>query len=500
MTAGDGGAHGACGDLGALKPVVRSVFEGRDEGASLSRKKLAKQVGKKARDAGIAPAVEDRDKFTKELRRILADASALKKLGLRDAGDDAVALRKKGDKKRAREEKAADGGAEEKQKRSKRQKREKVKVVKDADEYVLPKVDPTKIYSMTEDEIESAVRTAIHAVDARFKGLGSRRSSGENLWKVQDQRDDFKTGPYSQQEKDILRLAVKTFAQVRGLSATDPAPWLTRSQKYPEARCCHHVFHEVLPHRRLRSLREAAIRMFHPDNNAGAWSVEDDRRLLQLVREHGRRWNMIGGLLGRFHASCKDRFKELKPVADTPIDEALEDEDPKQGMNKERFSEEEIEALRRILRELVGEDVDVPKVSWSAVSDAMVREGHLRNARQCQRFYDYHLEQSLKAAGKWGAGQDDALLDFLVRGVTKKGWLFEYQVPWDKAVRGRSAEVCKRRWLGMKRAIKGGVSMELGEVVRTLEQLREHKRRKKERAEGGGKSGEQEGAGSDVEE
>lgn len=40
----------------------------------------------------------------------------------------------------------------------------------------------------------------------------------------------------------------------------------------------------------------------------GRWTPEEDAQLLQLVSEKGRRWTEIGGMLGRYPLSCRDRW------------------------------------------------------------------------------------------------------------------------------------------------------------------------------------------------
>lgn len=43
----------------------------------------------------------------------------------------------------------------------------------------------------------------------------------------------------------------------------------------------------------------------------GVFTEDEDRRLLDLVDQHGRKWKLIGQELGRLPEQCRDRWRHI---------------------------------------------------------------------------------------------------------------------------------------------------------------------------------------------
>lgn len=64
-----------------------------------------------------------------------------------------------------------------------------------------------------------------------------------------------------------------------------------------------------LPERSLMSIHNFVHRRFNPDNYKGNWTHEEEQRLLELVEEHGRKWNEISKHFNRTERNLRDKYR-----------------------------------------------------------------------------------------------------------------------------------------------------------------------------------------------
>ena len=68
---------------------------------------------------------------------------------------------------------------------------------------------------------------------------------------------------------------------------------------------------ECLPGRSVQSIHNYCHRTFHPYNYKGFWTKKEEEDLLTLVKEHGKKWELIGKELQRTATNVKDKYKQL---------------------------------------------------------------------------------------------------------------------------------------------------------------------------------------------
>jgi hypothetical protein len=68
---------------------------------------------------------------------------------------------------------------------------------------------------------------------------------------------------------------------------------------------------ECLPNRSVQSVHNFCHRKYHPNNYKGAWSSQEEKDLLTLVKEHGKKWTLIASKMERTPTNVKDKYKEL---------------------------------------------------------------------------------------------------------------------------------------------------------------------------------------------
>ena len=71
------------------------------------------------------------------------------------------------------------------------------------------------------------------------------------------------------------------------------------------------VISECLPNRSVQSIHNFCHRKYHPNNYKGYWTSEEEKELLTLVKEHGKKWVLIASKMDRTPVNVKDKYKEL---------------------------------------------------------------------------------------------------------------------------------------------------------------------------------------------
>ena len=71
------------------------------------------------------------------------------------------------------------------------------------------------------------------------------------------------------------------------------------------------VISECLPNRSVQSIHNFCHRKYHPNNYKGYWTAEEEKELLTLVKEHGKKWVLIASKMDRTPVNVKDKYKEL---------------------------------------------------------------------------------------------------------------------------------------------------------------------------------------------
>ena len=147
--------------------------------------------------------------------------------------------------------------------------------------------------------------------------FGKRWLSVETLKKLEESTGKkFKRGKFSRQEKQVIRNALEEFCKEKGLGPEDFIEVFFNAkqqggQRYNDERF-KKVFVEVaekLEGRPVLLVYQCMRRMFHPGNQRGRWTKEDDDQLQKLFLIHGPDWETIGITMGRYGMSVRDRFR-----------------------------------------------------------------------------------------------------------------------------------------------------------------------------------------------
>jgi myb proto-oncogene protein len=147
----------------------------------------------------------------------------------------------------------------------------------------------------------------------------------------------------------------------------------------------------------------------------GKWTAEEDAKLIEGVRKHGKEWVAVAALVpGRMDKLCRQRWADnLEPNTDRKVGRWREEEDAK-----------------------LTDAVQKHGKDWVAVA-ALVPGRN--NVQCCHRWVDGLDPGTSRKKGKWTAEEDAKLID----AVSKHGndWVAVAAL-----VPGRTNEKCSKRW------------------------------------------------------
>jgi len=120
----------------------------------------------------------------------------------------------------------------------------------------------------------------------------------------------YKRGAFSPEEVEILKHALCRYVKENGLGEQGLLRLITH-YKDNETRGAWTKIAEALPDRTVQSCHNLIRNRFHPGNYKGRWTEEEEKELLALVEEKGRKWQEIAEELGRTPTNVRDKYKSL---------------------------------------------------------------------------------------------------------------------------------------------------------------------------------------------
>jgi Myb-like DNA-binding protein REB1 len=183
---------------------------------------------------------------------------------------------------------------------------------------------------------------------------------------------------------------------------------------------------------------------------------------IRAVADLGQQWEKVSEIVGRMSSDCRDRYRNHIANREVRVT----------GV----WTKEEEEELTAIVTEMTiqqGKDFD-NDVFWGKVSDRM---GNRRGRQQCRIKWTDSLSKTVKNEGqkpRWSA-QDAYILvhkvdSMNVRDDTEIDWKTLPDSDWNLW----SAHSLQRRWLTMKRGIKGYEDMTHQEIMDILRVKKAH--------------------------
>ncbi|KAF9534704.1 hypothetical protein CPB83DRAFT_866090 [Crepidotus variabilis] len=272
----------------------------------------------------------------------------------------------------------------------------------------------------------------------------------------------YKKGKFSAIEEQQLKGAIEKYQHEKQISSEQLIDLIfTKSDKTKDATFWSELTLAV-PLRPIIAVYHHVRRSYHPMQPLGEWQPEEDKKLIQAIADLGQQWEKISVRVSRRAADCRDRYRNHIVNKDIRIT----------GV----WSKEEEQQLTQIVTDMTvnqGKDID-NDVFWGKVSELM---GGKRGRQQCRIKWTDALSKTVKNEGqkpRWS--QQDAYIlvhkvDSLnVRDDTEIDWKLISDPDWNLW----SAHTLQRRWLTLKKSVKGYEDMTHQDIMEILRLKKAH--------------------------
>ena len=127
----------------------------------------------------------------------------------------------------------------------------------------------------------------------------------------------YRRGRFSEEEKDLAKRLTLKFCKDQNMSLEQFKRVFFDEMGSREGTCVSNTgrlssfFVDVAQHfggRPVVAVYECLKRIYHPGNHRGPWTPEEDDILLKAYQKHGPKWTVIGKELNRLGINCRDRY------------------------------------------------------------------------------------------------------------------------------------------------------------------------------------------------
>ncbi|KAG2013292.1 nucleolar protein [Coprinopsis cinerea AmutBmut pab1-1] len=273
----------------------------------------------------------------------------------------------------------------------------------------------------------------------------------------------YKKGKFSATEAQQLADAIEAHRQAHQLTEAQILDIIFPKNEKQRNNQFWTELTRAVPQRPIVAVYHHVRRTHHPLKQQGNWTADEDAALKQAVADLGQQWEKVSQRVGRMSSDCRDRYRNHIVGRDVR----------KNGP----WSKEEEDELTRIVTDMTvkqGRDPDTD-VFWGRVSELM---GGRRGRQQCRIKWTDSLSKLLKTGEgekpRWS--QQDAYI--LVHKVDSLNVRDDTEIDWktlpDPDWNLWSAHSLQRRWLTMKKSIKGYEDMTHQEIMDILRVKKAH--------------------------
>ncbi|KAF8076560.1 nucleolar protein [Lyophyllum atratum] len=272
----------------------------------------------------------------------------------------------------------------------------------------------------------------------------------------------YKKGKFSAIEEQQIQTAMENYRIMKGLAEEQMMELIYPTSEKNRDNAFWSELTSAVPQRPIIAVYHHVRRLHHPLQKLGKWSSQEDAALVQAVTDLGQQWEKVSTRVGRRSADCRDRYRNHMVNRDVRVTGP--------------WSKAEEEELTRIVTDIKikqGLDTD-NEVFWGRVSELM---GGKRGRQQCRIKWTDALSKTIKNEGqkpRWS--QQDAYI--LVHKVDSLNVRDDTEIDWKTIADPQwnlwSAHTLQRRWLTMKRGIKGFEDMTHQEIMDILRLKKAH--------------------------
>ncbi|GJJ69470.1 hypothetical protein EMPS_01816 [Entomortierella parvispora] len=202
----------------------------------------------------------------------------------------------------------------------------------------------------------------------------------------------YRTGTFSENEDQLIRQTIREYLVRNSMPADAIELWFQNGDARnnvgkEELKPLWVEIARRLETRPLLNIYLHVRRMFHPQNNIGVWTKEDDNKLVELFAKHKGQWTNIGLELGRMADSCRDRYRNNLKDRNTMVS----------GSWKPYEDRLMLSIMQEIALKQKKSSILESSLMWTAISEKM---GGSRSRHQCRHRYNQTLQAKIER-GEW---------------------------------------------------------------------------------------------------
>ncbi|KAF9175813.1 RNA polymerase I enhancer binding protein [Mortierella sp. AD011] len=124
----------------------------------------------------------------------------------------------------------------------------------------------------------------------------------------------YRTGTFSAHEDQVIKQTIREYLSRHNMEESSLVRWFQGGdgKAQVEKNELKPLWVEIAVRLETRPLLNIYLhvrRLYHPQNNVGQWTKQDDAKLIELHAKHKGQWTTIGQELGRMADSCRDRYR-----------------------------------------------------------------------------------------------------------------------------------------------------------------------------------------------
>ncbi|KAI9466939.1 hypothetical protein BJY52DRAFT_1235377 [Lactarius psammicola] len=266
----------------------------------------------------------------------------------------------------------------------------------------------------------------------------------------------YKKGKFSAIEEQQLAGAIESYKDVNRIDEAGFHDLIFAKNGAGKNNAFWSAITAAVPMRPIIAVYHHVRRTNHPLRAQGKWMPSEDESLKAAIQELGQQWERVSARVGRMASDCRDRYRNhIQNSEDRAVGTWTKDEEMR---------------LTEIVTDMTvkqGKDMD-NDVFWGIVSQRM---GNKRGRQQCRIKWTDALSKTFKNNGtkpRWSSR--DAYI--LVHKVDSLNVRDDSEIDWktlpDPNWNLWSAHTLQRRWLTMKRSVRGYEDMTHAEILDIL--------------------------------
>lgn len=269
----------------------------------------------------------------------------------------------------------------------------------------------------------------------------------------------FRRGRFSKPESDLVMASVDSYLRHKNLNREDfiEMMFVKNNEKTAiSTENCKDFFVDIagkLDGRPVVNVYHFLRRRLHPSNTGEVWGRAEDEELKRLHLLHGPHWEKIGRELGRFHISCRDRFRKIQ-----------------EAYRRGPWTDAEVAALQEAHAMALRGEKPEGVASWTFISQRL----GTRSAPQCQWKWTEHMLFSgtgPRRRTEWDLAHDL----ILVTAIYDLGIEHQSEISWSRVLAGNEGlrgrytpGRLRTRWMVLGKRVKNVGQMAIDDVCDLL--------------------------------